>query len=112
MMTWKGSPVVDHAVVAEAGLDQNGDTFAAERAVGDTDLLCDLGATYPLDGFSADPRDLLGFYKGIHSAEDDDLDEDDADDDDDQDDFIPDDADDLDDDEEEDDDEDDDDDSD
>ena len=109
MMTWKGSPVVDHAVVAGAGLGQDGDTFAAERAVVDTDLLCDLGATYLLDGFSANPRDLLGFYKGIHSAEDDDLDEDDADDDDDHDDFIPDDADDLDDDEEEDDDEDDDD---
>lgn len=107
MMTWNGSPVVDDAVVAETGLGQDGDMFVAERAVGDTDLLCGLGATHPPDGSSADPRDLLGFFKGMHSAEDDDLDEDDVDDDDDHDDLIPDDADDLDDDEEDEDDDDD-----
>ena len=107
MMTGNGSPVVDDAVVLDIGLGQDGNVFAPERAVDNTDLLCDPAATHSLKCLSADPRDLLGFFKGMHSAEDDDLDEDDGDDDDDDDDFTPDDADDLDDDEEDEDDDDD-----
>ncbi len=116
MMTGNGSPVVDHGVVAETGLGQDGDMSAAElvphpfrrkgwgtdrqtRSVPHPSLREEWG--------TCNPRDLLGFFKGMHSAEDDDLDEDDVDDDDDHDDLIPGDADDLDDDEEDEDDDDD-----